>query len=252
MSSRKRPWYKWWPKEFNQDEKVRGLGWDAELIYRRLLDVMWESNDCKLPNDENYLYEAVAIAIAKKDFATAWLQIQRKNFELFVEQDGWIYSERLKREMEDVVNLSKIREKLGKKGGLAKAKAIAKQKPKQKGSHIDIDIELKDKSTDGKKAVPSKDLISKSAIPKIKAETQKVGKELYDKKIFPKVFTFINKMLKEQKSERAILHTLTRCYAKAMNKDGFKKDGDPWAYCTRIMQIEDGNFNEAEYLKTKT
>ena len=254
MSSNRRPWYKWWPKDFNQDEKVKGLGWDAELIYRRLLDVMWQSNDCRLPNDINYLSNAVAIALPKELFATAWLQIQREKFELFIEDDGWIYSERLKKEMEDVFKLSNKRSKYGKKGGKAKATANDKQKLKQTCSDTDTDtdIELKDKSTDGEIAVPLKDIISNGSIPKVKAKIQKVGKELYDNKIFPEVFAFINKMLKEQKSERAVLHSLTRCYAKSVGKGGFKKDGGPWAYCTKIIQIENGNFNEAEYLKTKT
>jgi len=144
MSSHNRPWYKWYPRDFNQDEKVKGLGWDAELIYRRILDVMWQSNDCQLPNDIDYLHNAVAIAIPKNQFATAWLQIQRENFELFVEKNGWIYSERLKQEMKDVYKLSNTRKKLGSKGGIAKAKAIAKQKLYQKGSDTETDTEYKD------------------------------------------------------------------------------------------------------------
>jgi len=144
LSSHRRPWYKWYPRDFNQDEKVKGLGWDAELIYRRLLDVMWQSNDCQLPNDIDYLHNAVAIAIPKERFATAWLQIQRENFQLFTEKNGWICSERLKIEMKGVSNLSNMRKKLGSKGGVAKAKAIAKQKLYQSGSDTDTDTEYKD------------------------------------------------------------------------------------------------------------
>ena len=143
MSSHKRPWYKWYPRDFNQDEKVKGLGWDAELIYRRLLDVMWQSNDCQLPNDIDYLHNAVAIAIPKKRFATAWLQIQRENFKLFTEENGYICSERLKIEMEAVCKLSKTRRTLGHLVGVAKAKAIAKQKLYQKGSDTDTDTDIK-------------------------------------------------------------------------------------------------------------
>jgi len=123
MSSLKRPYYKWYPKDFNQDEKVKGLSWDAELIYRRVLDVMWQSNECQLPNDIDYLHNAVAIAIAKERFLEAWKQIQRKDFELFAEENGWIYSKRLKTEMAEVCRLSELRQKLGRKGGVAKAKA---------------------------------------------------------------------------------------------------------------------------------
>ena len=127
MSSLKRPYYKWYPKDFNQDEKVKGLSWDAELIYRRVLDVMWQSNDCQLPNDIDYLYNAVANALPKESFIASWKQIQRENFSLFVESNGWIYSKRLKIELAEVIKLSKERQKYGKKGGQAKAKQKLKQ-----------------------------------------------------------------------------------------------------------------------------
>jgi len=127
---------------------------DAELIYRRLLDVMWQSNDCQLPNDIDYLHKAVAIAIPKKRFATAWLQIQREDFKLFVEKDGWIYSNRLKLELQDVLKLSETRTKLGKKGGVAKAKAIAKQKLYQKGSDTDTDTDTDNKKKIYKRKMP--------------------------------------------------------------------------------------------------
>jgi len=29
-----------------------------------------------------------------------------------------------------------------------------------------------------------------------------------------------------------------------------KFNSDPWAYCTKTIQVENGNFNEAESIKT--
>ena len=55
-------------------------------------------------------------------------------------------------------------------------------------------------------------------------------------------------MLKQGKNERAILHTLTRCYLKHQTQPFTKKDS-PWAYCIKIIQVENGNFNERDYLK---
>ena len=99
--------------------------------------------------------------------------------------------------------------------------------------------------------LPEKDLIQIGSVTKIKEEIEKLSKKLYDEKILLKVHAFVNKMFKENKNERAVLHSLTRCYAKSRYKNDFKKDGGPWAYCTKIIQVENGNYNEAEYFKTK-
>jgi len=160
MSSALRPWYKWYPKDFNTDEKVQCLDWMAELIYRRLLDVMWQSNDCRLPNDVDALSNCCGFATAKDTFLVGWKQIQRKDFELFEENGNWIYSKRLKKEMKECLKLSEQRRKLGRKGGLAKGKAKAKAKGvaklKQKGSDTDTDTDIKKKVFKEKKrtAIP--------------------------------------------------------------------------------------------------
>jgi len=259
MSSKKRPWYKWWVKDFNQDEKVKGLSWDAELIYRRLLDVMWQSNECQLPNDTKYLINAVAFAKGKDEFLLNWSQIQRPKFELFTVEGDWIYSKRLKKEMEEATKLANKRKKYGKRGGLAKGKAKATAKLKQKGSDTDTDTDsdIKDKSNDGQKAVLEIKELDKFAMPEIRKNVKKIGEELYKSKIFEKVWPFINKCRKHNINERTILHALTRCYLKATTGGGFKgmvnkKDRTPWGYCLSIIKVEDGNYNEREFQKDKT
>jgi hypothetical protein len=71
-----------------------------------------------------------------------------------------------------------------------------------------------------------------------------VCKKLTDEKIFPLAIKFKNSMLKENKNIRAILHTLSRCYLKKEFSAG------AWAYCKKIIDIENGNYNEADYQKT--
>jgi len=93
-------------------------------------------------------------------------------------------------------------------------------------------------------SLPSKEEINESSKPKLKDDIEQLSKKLYDEKIFPKVYSFKNKMLKDGKNERTILHVLSRCYLKRKFKEG------PWAYCLKIIQIEDGNYNERDYLKT--
>jgi uncharacterized protein YdaU (DUF1376 family) len=50
--SNRRPWYPWYPDDFERD--THGLSDDAELMYRRLLDMLWK-NGGFLPYDEDYL-----------------------------------------------------------------------------------------------------------------------------------------------------------------------------------------------------
>ena len=94
--------------------------------------------------------------------------------------------------------------------------------------------------------IPTKEEINESSTPKLKDDLQKLCNHLYENNIFKKAHAFKNKMLKDKKSERAILHTLVRCYLKK------EFDTTPWAYCMKIIQVENGNYNEYEYRKDKS
>jgi hypothetical protein len=67
--------------------------------------------------------------------------------------------------------------------------------------------------------------------------------ELKKKKIFPTVYAFVGKMKKSGKNDRAISHTLVRCLAKK------NFDSTPWAYCQKIIEVEDGNYNESDHTR---
>ena len=92
---------------------------------------------------------------------------------------------------------------------------------------------------------PSKEILTEASIKKINSDIEKLCERLYKHKIFVKVYAFKNKMLKTNKNERAILHTLSRCYLKRK----FEKGG-AWGYCMKIMQVENGNYNESDHNKT--
>jgi hypothetical protein len=70
-----------------------------------------------------------------------------------------------------------------------------------------------------------------------------ISEELYRSGRFLKVHAFKNKMLKDEKNRGALYHALTQ-----FRRSG-KGDNVAWPYCTKIMQVESGNFNEAEYVK---
>lgn len=156
MSSSRRPWYPWYPKDFVVDEKVQALSPLAELLYRRALDVMWQANTCQLPNNSQKLANQIGKGLSQQQFESAWSEIQFEGFELFkTTEDGlWIYSKRLLIEAEKIENIQEKRRELGQKGGLAKATAIAKAKAqanaKQNDSHTDTYTEKdKDLSSSG-------------------------------------------------------------------------------------------------------
>jgi len=111
MSSERRPWFPWYPRDFGQDEKVRALSDDAELIYRRVLDVMWQASDLHLPCNCRTLANQVARGWTSERFNDAWEEIMMPGFELLKTTDDGqkVYSKRLKREAEKIEKLSKKR-----------------------------------------------------------------------------------------------------------------------------------------------
>ena len=97
--------------------------------------------------------------------------------------------------------------------------------------------------------VPDLESIEVDSKLKIKEELDKITKFLYDTKIFLKAPMFVNTMRKQEKNDRAVLHTLMRCRLKA-TREKFKDDKAVWAYCTKIINVEDGNYNEKDFAKT--
>lgn len=63
---------------------------------------------------------------------------------------------------------------------------------------------------------------------------------------FTKAFEWIQKQRNMRKNEGAILHTLTRCKLADSSK---YKAWNPWAYCDKIMSIENGNYNEQSSIR---
>ena len=94
----------------------------------------------------------------------------------------------------------------------------------------------------------SKNIFEHGSSLKIKEGLNEVANKLKDENIFKNSHAFKNKMAKEGKNERAILHSLCRCYIKGKDKP-FKNNSLAWAYCTKIMEVENGNYNERENTK---
>lgn len=93
-------------------------------------------------------------------------------------------------------------------------------------------------------SVPNSEYLKEGSEKKIMDDIDMVCEQLKESKIFPLALKFKNTMLKENKNVRAILHTLSRCYLKK------QFNGGPWAYCKKIIEVENGNYNESDYKKT--
>ena len=117
--------------------------------------------------------------------------------------------------------------------------------PKTAGTDLEAEADKEEyiniKAADAPFEIPTKEELSESSIVKTNGDMEKVCKQLYDAKIFPEVHAFRNKMLKAKKNEKAILHALCHCYLLAPR--------DPWPFCKKILDVEDGNYNEKDHTR---
>jgi hypothetical protein len=252
MSSTRRPWYPWYPKDFNSDEKVQALSPLAELLYRRALDVAWQANGCLLLNVCQKLANQIGKGLTENQFKEAWSEIQFNGFELFkTTNDGkWLYSERLRREAEKIENIQKTRSEFGKKGAVAKAKANAKakakQKPKQSASHSDSYSDVLDLSKDkSRSARNSSNHFSEKTgthFEAILSACQKI-ESLPSKKTPFNVYSWVQKWTNKSGHPGAILETLRGLIT-------YWPDAEkPFAYADTIMRTKNGNFNERDAIE---
>jgi 5-methylcytosine-specific restriction endonuclease McrA len=117
-----------------------------------------------------------------------------------------------------------------------------------KSTTTEEEVRSKKKEEDNKKPkpepfrLPTREEIENYTLPKIKTKTEDVCKELYERELFTKANTFVNKARKGKANARAILHTLVRVFN--------ARPSQPWGYALRILKVEDGNFCERDYRKT--
>lgn len=106
--------------------KTAGLTKDAELITRRLLDILWVSDSSRFANDPDAIFRAIGRGYTRGSFKKHWHAII-VNAELFdISESGrWIYCSAIIAVKDKMNGLSKKRSTAGRKGG----------RPKQKPAH---------------------------------------------------------------------------------------------------------------------
>lgn len=224
------------------------LGWDCDDIgaYFRLLMAEWVNGS--LPVDLKQLAK-IAQKTPKK-FTKNW-KIFNKKFH--TNGSGNLINDRLEKEREKQRKYKESQAEAGKRGakkrweqdgdpigdpiGDPNSESMALQSSSSSSSYINKEVGY---------ALPSQEEINEASLKKITTDLDKITEELYQSKIFKEAPAFKNTMLKKKVNPRSILHTFIRCYLKRE----FKNKDDPWAYCTKIIATENGNYNEREYGKT--
>ena len=141
MSSTCRPWYKWFPKDFMADEKVRALSPLAELVYRRILDALWESSECRLPNDIRFLHRVSCKDISYEQFIEVWNEVQYPGFEILKNTEKFVWSKRLKVQFVECVERSEKARKSALAMHSKKANAERTQSERKQNAYADKDID---------------------------------------------------------------------------------------------------------------
>lgn len=93
-------------------------------------------------------------------------------------------------------------------------------------------------------SVPTQEEIEHAALPRIEELTRGMCKLLKDSKKFPRAFAFVAKQMLDGSDPRAVLYTMVRLHQQQI-------EGNPWAYATSILQVEEGNFREREHARQK-
>ena len=115
-----RAWYPFYPKDFLIDTLELSL--EEECLYRRLIDLYYI-------NEGPLLFDEVFIAKKSRIGRRKLRQILPNVLNFFVISDGKLHHKRIDAELEKSRKIREVRSELGRRGGLAKAKAIAKNKP---------------------------------------------------------------------------------------------------------------------------
>ena len=128
------------------------------------------------------------------------------------------------------------------------ARLAAKKRWSHRLPKCDSDADLCEPHPDGNAPIPyptpNPNINTSPANADILKKIDGLAEELYEHGRFPKVHAFKNKALKLNKNAYALCHTLERLsVAKNINPES------AWAYCAKILGVENGNYNEEDFRK---
>jgi hypothetical protein len=121
------PWYRWFPSDFGGSIKVKAMSDLAELVYRRLLDALWESKDCLLPEDLPFLHNVLLPRRPFSEFEAVWSELTRPGFEVITRPaEGMISNRRILLELEDTRAMIEQKKAAGRRSAELRAERAAK------------------------------------------------------------------------------------------------------------------------------
>lgn len=107
MKDNKRPWFKFYPRDWLSDEKVRALSFRARGVYMEILCLMWKSRTCKLPGDKKRLSRMVGLP--EDEFVKIWAELMHPEDPIFKIKKNKIQSDRLLLELSELKRIKKAR-----------------------------------------------------------------------------------------------------------------------------------------------
>lgn len=233
----KQPAFQLYAADFYMDT----ASWSIEEVgvYTRLLFYQWVNGS--IPDDLCRIARIAGCSL--KRIPKVWSQVKLK---FSKRDDGNLINERLEETRQKQLNYAETRRKAAetrweKNDAYASTGAMHTECSSSSSSSS-----VKDKTSKEEQAplkIPSKDEIENQSKPQTEESIKRLSKHLYDEKIFPDIYAFVNKTKKHKANLRAVVHTLTKCVV--------ARPVEPWAYCVKVMSQEDGNFNARDYEKNK-
>lgn len=133
------PWYRWFPSDFSGSIKVKAMSDMAELVYRRLLDALWESEECMLPEDLPFLHNVLLPKGSFDEFKAAWAEITRPGFEAITRPvEGMVSNRRIRAELEDARAMIAQKREAGRLSAAARARRAAERADAEAGASTDV------------------------------------------------------------------------------------------------------------------
>jgi uncharacterized protein YdaU (DUF1376 family) len=246
------------------DQDTAGFSPAEVGVYLRLLMHQW--NNKTLPHEmsrlagiarcSQHLFNKAWKTVGTKFVVKFFIKNENKNeFDSYKKHGKFLVNETVEEVRKNREDYIKNQTLLGYKGAEAKhqkkieALRVAFSKPSSEPLRVEeatntntIKEDILVKVADAPFELPTKEEITEASPIKTNSDMDNVCTQLYEENIFPDVHAFKNKMLKVGKNEKAILHTLCRCY--------LSRPEEPWGFCKAIMDVEDGNYNERDHTRT--
>ena len=99
MSSDRRPWYKWYPKDFVYISEVQYFSDIEELIYRRLMDLIAISETVSFENNHRKIYSKIGSGLDFEIFTTGIKSVISNQLLFYITKDNKIHSRLLEKKI---------------------------------------------------------------------------------------------------------------------------------------------------------